>query len=73
MQPKSKGMAQHLPAQQHFGEYICSHVIRGAVVDVYSPTSHDLADEVEADVNVLGPCMIVIICGQLQGGLVVAV
>ena len=73
MQPKSKGVAQHLPAQQRFGEYICSHVICGAVADVYSPTSHDLADEVEANVNVLGPCMIVIICGQLQGSLVVAV
>ena len=73
MQPKSKGMAQHLPAQQCFGEYICSHVICGAVADVYSPTSHDLVDEVEADVNVLGPCMIVIVCGQLQGGLVVTV
>ena len=73
MQPKSKGMAQHLPVWQHFGEYICSHVICGAVVDVYSPASHDLADEVEVDVNVLGPHMIVIICGQLQGSLVVTV
>ena len=73
MQPKSKGMAQHLPAWQRFGEYICSHVICGAVADVYGPTSHDLVDEVEVDVNVLGPRMIVIICGQLQGGLVVTV
>ena len=73
MQPKSKGVAQHLPVQQRFGEYICSHVICGAVADVYGPTSHDLVDEVEANVNVLGPHMIVIICGQLQGGLVVAV
>ena len=73
MQPKSKGMAQHLPAWQCFGEYICSHVICGAVVDAYGPTTHDLADEVEADVNVLGPHMIVIVCGQLQGSLVVAV
>ena len=73
MQPKFKGVAQHLPVRQHFGEYICSHVICGAVADVYGPTSHDLVDEVEADVDVLGPCMIVIICGQLQGSLVVAV
>ena len=73
MQPKSKGMAHYLPAQQCFGEYICSHVIHGAVADVYGPASHDLADEVEVDVNVLGPCIIVIICGQLQGGLVVTV
>ena len=73
MQPKSKGVAQHLPAWQCFGEYICSHVVHGAVADIYGPTSHDLVDEVEVDVNVLGPCMIVIICGQLQGGLVVAV
>ena len=69
MQPKSKGMAQHLSAWQHFGEYVGSHVICGAVVDVHSLTSHDLVDEVEVDVNVLGPHMIVIICGQLQGGL----
>ena len=73
MQPKSKGVAQHLPVQQCFGEYICSHVICGAVVDVYSPASHNLVDEVEVNVNVLGPRMIVIVCGQLQGGLVVAV
>ena len=73
MQPKSKGVAQHLPAQQHFGEYICSHVIHGAVADIYGPTSHNLVDEVEADVNVLCPCMIVIVCGQLQGSLVVTV
>ena len=73
MQPKSKGVAQHLPVQQCFGEYICSHVIHGAVADVYGSASHDLVDEVEADVNVLGPHMLVIVCGQLQGGLVVAV
>ena len=65
MQPKSKGKAQHLPVWQCFSEYICSHVICGAVADVYSPASHDLVDEVEADVNVLGPHMIVIVRGQL--------
>ena len=73
MQPESKGMAQHLPVQQHFGEYIGSHVIHGAVVDVHGPAGHNLADEMKVDVNVLGPCMIVIVRGQLQGGLVVTV
>ena len=66
-------MAQHLPVWQHFGEYVGSHVVHGAVSDIYGPASHDLADEVEADINVLGPHMIVIVCGQLQGGLVVTV
>ena len=72
MQPESKGVAQHLSVWQRFGEYISSHVIHGAVADVHSPAGHDLADEMKADVNVLCPHMIVIICGQLQGGLVVA-
>ena len=73
MLPKSKGMAQHLLVQQCFGEYVGGHVVHGAVADVHSPTSHYLANEMEMDVNVLGPHVIVIICGQLQGGLVVAV
>ena len=73
MQPKSKAMAQHLPVQQHFGEYVSSHVVCGAVADVHGPTSHDLANEVEVDVNVFGLCMVVVICGQLQGSLVVTV
>ena len=73
MQPKSKGMAQHLPAWQCFGEYIGSHVVCGAVADVHGPAGHNLVDEMKADVNVLGSRMIVIICGQLQGSLVVAV
>ena len=65
MQPKSKGVAQHLPVQQHFDEYVGSHVIYGAVADVHGPASHNLVDEVETDVNVLGPCVIVVVCGQL--------
>ena len=73
MQPEPKGVAQHLPVQQHVGEYISSHVVHGAVADVHGPAGHDLVDEMKVDVNVLGSHVIVIICGQLQGSLVVTV
>ena len=66
MQPKTKGVAQHLPVWQHFGEYISSHVIHGAAADVHGPASHDLVDEMKMDVNVLGPHMI---CNR-PGGMV---
>ena len=72
MQPEAQDVAGHLPVWQRFGEYVCCHVVGWAILDVNCTAGHDLTDEVEANVDVLRPSVVVIICSQLQSCLIVA-
>ncbi|SRR6266702_937807 len=71
--PEGLRMQRDLELREQLHEDVCSHVIGGAVLDVDSLVSDSLANEVESYVNVLGPCVIVIFCGEVEGCLVVAV
>ena len=63
-------MSRDLPFGQRLDENVGCHVISGAVEGV---VGGDLADEMEADVDMLGPCIIVALDGKLDRSLVVTV
>ena len=66
-------MDRDLVLGERFREDVRGHILRRAVFNVNNPVRDGLANEVEADVDVLGTSMVVIICGEVERGLVVAV
>ena len=71
--PKVLRVNRDLVFGERFREDVRGHIFRGAIFDVNNPVRDGLANEVEADVDVLGTSVVVIICGEVERGLVVAV
>lgn len=72
-QPKSAYMCRDLELGQGLGEDVGCHVVCGAIDESECAICDSLPDEVEVDVNVLGPGMVVVFNGKLDRSLVVAV
>ena len=66
-------MNRDLVFGERFREDVCGHILRGAIQDVDHPVHDGLSNEVESYVDVLGVSMIVVVCCEMDGGLVVAV
>ena len=58
---------------ERFREDVRGHILRGAIDDVDCPVHDGLSNEVELYVDVLGASMIVVICCEMDSGLIVAV
>ena len=65
-------MAFDLPAWKGLGEDVGRHIVRRAVHDVDSGAHDDLADEMIAYIDVFGPCVVVVVCRELERRLVIA-
>jgi hypothetical protein len=57
---------QDLPFGQGLGEDVGCHVVGGTISEGEGVVSNDLVDEVETDVDVFGPCMVVVLDGKLN-------
>ena len=71
-QSQTKAVAPDLPVRKRFGEDVGRHIVSRTVDHVDGPIRYDFADEVEADVDVFGACMIVVVLREFECGLVVA-
>ena len=60
-----------LSGWEGFRERVGNHVVSRAVNKSNRAVFNDVADEMEADVNVLGTCMVLVILCECDGGLVV--
>jgi hypothetical protein len=57
---------------EHFSEDVCHHILSGAKLDIDVPIRDCLMNEMEANVNMFGMSMIVVVCGKMDGSFVVA-
>jgi len=65
-------MAHNLPARERFGEDVSRHVVGWAVHHVDGPAHDNLSDEMETDVDVFCPRVIVVIGREFECCLVIA-
>src|SRR5260221_1060611 len=72
MQSEAKAMAHNLPAREHFGEDVSRHVIGWAVHHVDGPARNNLSDEMETNVDVFCPRVIVVVRCEFECCLVIA-
>ena len=68
---KSSSEMLHLGRGQGLGERVSDHVVRWAIHEAEGALLNDPANEVIAHVNVFGACMILVITGEGNGGLVI--
>src|SRR6266702_2643499 len=71
--PEGLRMQRDLELRERLREDVRGHVVRRAVLDVDCLVGDGLANEMEPYVDVFGPRVIVIFCGEVKGCLVVAV
>jgi hypothetical protein len=64
-------MMHDFPAWKRFGKDVYSYVIGRAIGQQDFSVLNGAADEMVADVNVLGPCVVVVGKSQTDGSLVV--
>ena len=57
---------------QCFGERVGEHLISWAINDLEGTLFDNPADEVELDVNVFSACVVLVVFGKFNSGLVVA-
>ena len=58
---------------ERFREDVRGHILRGAVFDMNSPVCDGLSYEVESYVDMLSAGVVVVVRGEVDGGLIVAV
>ena len=69
--PKVQRMDRDLMFWERFHEDVCSHFVSWAILDVNTFVCNSLTDVVEAYVDMLRSCMVIIVSCKMKGGLVV--
>jgi hypothetical protein len=66
-------MYRDLVFWERFGEDVRHHILSGAVLDVNVSIGNGLMNKVKVYVDMFGTSVIVVVCSEMKGGLVVTI
>lgn len=66
-------MQRNLVLRKRLGEDVRGHIFSGAVLDVNVPVGSRLSNKMVADIDVFGASVIIVLGGQMECGLIIAV